>query len=345
MAKKANQHYVPKFYFRFFSQDGKRICVLNRKTGNSIEHAPIKGQASKNYFYGEESIENALSEIEGHFSVVLQELRKSVSFTNYSYQNLILFLQNLMLQKSRTISARQKSKPAIDRLIQLHLEVAINNDEEISDAEKKVLRESLPYISAESKQHQLVEMTIALECAEHLTDLLPVILLNKTNRPFIFSDAPVVFYNQHLKNITLRGVLGTQTPGLIIYYPLDPNISVLLIDRSRYEIKGLRDSVITLRRLGDIESLNKLQIHNAANAIFFSDYKYSKYVHELWRQEFKKFINHKANVVEAPGFNEHEESIGDILHIYEEQLPFIPKLSFLSCNEITEDEYQFSPRF
>lgn len=344
MAKKANQHYVPKFYFRFFSKDGKRICVLNRKTGGTIEHASIKGQASKNYFYGEESIENALSEIEGHFSTVLQQLRKSASFINFNNQNHILFLQNLMLQKSRTISARQKSKPAMDRLMQLHLEVVINNDKDISDQEKEELRNSLPYISADPSQTQLVEMKTAIECAEYLIDLLPIILINKTNRPFIFSDAPVVFYNQYQKNITLRGVLGAQTPGLIIYYPLDPRVSVMLLDKNKYEIKGLKNSVVNLRDFSDVLSLNKLQIHNAANAIFFSDYKYSEYVFELWKQEHKKLVEHKSKVNEAPGVDENQESIGDILHIYEEQLPYIPKLSFLKCSEITEEEYNFSRR-
>ena len=51
MAQNKNQHYIPKFYFKQFSQNGKTICVFNISKELSIENAPITGQCSKDYFY------------------------------------------------------------------------------------------------------------------------------------------------------------------------------------------------------------------------------------------------------------------------------------------------------
>ena len=128
MAQKANQHFVPQFYFRYFSENGKSICALNRDKGTVIESASIKGQASKKYFYGDADIEDRLSEIEGLFSDALREIRVSFSFEDCTPENYVLLLQNIMLQKSRTMSARKKSKAMQDRLLQLHMECEVNNE-------------------------------------------------------------------------------------------------------------------------------------------------------------------------------------------------------------------------
>lgn len=52
--------------------------------------------------------------------------------------------------------------------------------------------------------------------------------------PFIFGDAPVVFYNSYYRNVTARGVLGLQSPGLQIFFPLDSTTLLLLMDDKVY---------------------------------------------------------------------------------------------------------------
>ncbi|HHT9113890.1 MAG: DUF4238 domain-containing protein [Planctomycetes bacterium] len=344
MADKSNQHYVPKFYFRFFSLDGKRICVLNRKNGLTIEHAPIKGQASKNYYYGDLTVEDRLQVIDGLFSSVLHNLKNAGTFEGYDPKSYVLLLQNLMLQKSRTLSARNKSKPMQDRLLQLYLEVQINNDEKLTEEQKDRFLGMIGNVAANPKQYQNMEMAVSVDVAEYLMDLVPVMLINKTNRPFIFSDAPVVFCNLLLQKITLRGVLGAQTPGLLIFYPLSPKHLILLFDANSYRIKGVRNSVLSVRDLKDVAALNKLQIHNASNAVYFSEYQYSRYVSELWRQEKTKLREHRGTVVEAPGFDHDGEPLGDIVHSFEPQLPFFPDFIFLYHEIVQEKDYRFSRR-
>ena len=54
MSALRNHHFVPQFYFRRFSTDGKSICLLTRATGKTVRQATIKGQASKIGYYGDE---------------------------------------------------------------------------------------------------------------------------------------------------------------------------------------------------------------------------------------------------------------------------------------------------
>lgn len=344
MANKANQHYVPQFYFRYFSEDGKSISVLNRKNGKSIERAPIKGQASKKYYYGDEEIESNLSEIEGHFSGALREIKETNSFEICTPENYVLLLQNIMLQKSRTVSERKRSKAMQDRLLQLYMECEVNNDESLDDETKEGFRKIAQTLEADPKQYQAMGMSIALECADSLVDLMPVILHNKTNRPFIFGDAPVIFTNPFLKRIKLRGVLGAQTPGLIVLYPLSSQHCVMLIDERAYKIKRFRTSRYSVRNLRDISLINRLQIHNSASAVYFSNIKYSQYVEALWQQEKARLIDHIGKVVEAPGIDHNGQPMGDIMHSFEEQLPLVPRFSFLDYREVPEEEYQFGRR-
>lgn len=338
MAKKANQHYVPQFYFRYFSDDGKSICVLNRSNGKTIERAPIKGQASKKYYYGKDDIETTISEIENHFSYVLREVKKTNTFEGYRLEYYAVFLQNIMFQRSRTISARQKSKAMQDKLLQQYTECSINSDDSLDESKKEAFRSIAQVLEANPQQYQQVGMSVALNSAKSLNDLLPVILHNKTNRPFIFGDAPVILTNPFLKQVTFRGVLGLQSPGLIVLYPLSPSHCVMLIDRNIYKIKKLRGNTLSVRSLQDISMINKLQIHNSVSAVYFSDFKYSQYIKELWQQENDRLVDHVGKVVEAPGYDHNGNSMGDILHFFEEQLPFIPKLSFLAYDEAPEEE-------
>lgn len=342
MANKSNQHYVPQFYFRFFSKDGKRISVLNRKSGKLIEFAPIKGQASKSYFYGEGDVEQTLSEIEGHFCLALRDLKNRGSFEGYDRGNHLLLLQNLMLQRSRTMSARRNREEFNNLITKLQLEVGINNDDSLGEEEKEELRQALEFVEASPQAHQGLEMATAIETAVHLGDLQPYMLINKTNRPFVFGDAPVIFTNPYQRKITHHGVLGAKTPGLLVYYPLTSESAVLLVDTSVYKVKKRKGSIVRVSSHRDIVSLNKLQIHNATNAVYFSEFKYSSYVEELWRQESKKLTDHRGMVVEASGVREDGEPMGDILHTFESQLPLIPRLSILQYIEASEDADELS---
>jgi hypothetical protein len=344
MPDSANQHYVPQFYFRGFSADERSVCFLNRSTGKSIPIASIKGQASKKFFYGGADAEKRLQQVDGVFSGVVRRFRECRSFEEFCAEDYYILLQNIVLQKSRTMSARSRSKAMQDRLLQLYLEMRVHADESLDDETRQAFLKLSARAEADPRQYQADKMSIALDCVELLLDLLPVILENRTNRPFIFGDAPVVFSNPHLRQVRMRGVLGYQTPGLMIFYPLSPSRQLMFLDEAVYQLKPKNMDFLPVRDLLDISTLNRLQIQNASSAAYFHDYKYAQYVTSLWEQERTRLADNRGAVYEAPGFDQNGESMGDILHSFERQLPLIPRLGFVQYNEAQEREYRFARR-
>ncbi len=46
------QHHVPKFYFRSFSDEGRRISLVNLKSGKFVRNASLADQCKASNFYG-----------------------------------------------------------------------------------------------------------------------------------------------------------------------------------------------------------------------------------------------------------------------------------------------------
>lgn len=201
-------------------------------------------------------------------------------------------------------------------------------------------------IVADQQTFQAMDLANCHERVADLADLERVILTNRTDMPFIFSDAPVIFTNPFQKNKIHRGVLGLRCTGLVIYFPIGTKHAILLYDSSIYNLKRTKNSIIKINELLDVAQLNKLQLHNASNGVYFSDFQFSKYVKDLWQQEKEKLIDHRGVVVEAPGFNDKKEAMGDIIHSYDRQLPLIPDLSFFrskispNCNSRMPPPYR-----
>lgn len=345
MSNRKNHHFVPQFYFRRFSTDGKSVCAITKATGQLIAQAPIKSQASKNNFYGTPEVENVLGEIEGECSKTLRTLSELADPAMLDDDDVSRLLMYIALQRSRTMSARTNGQPFQDKIARLHLEVELNNSTEIDDASRKVILENLDHFGVDPVQAQQLHMSIAVEAAGALQDLHPIILDNKTNRPFIFGDAPVVFYNAYYRNVRHRGVLGLSTPGLLAILPLNGEKCLMLVDPTCYKIQKIRNNRVQVREFRDVVSLNKLQLHAASSCIYFRDFQYARYVSEIWRQEQQRFRPHAGVVIEAPSFDaKNGEPLGDIVHGFEPQLPFPFSLSFLQHPVLGDEEYRFGRR-
>jgi hypothetical protein len=340
-----NHHFVPQFYFRRFSTDGHSICALTRKEGKFARLAPIKNQASKSDFYGSEETEKVLSQIEGECSTALKKLCALDDPTQLSEDDVSSVLRHISLQRSRTVAARQKIQQYNDKLYQLFLEVELNNDESLDEHERQKRLTDIPEAKADPAMAQMMQMQAALEFSEHLRDLVPLLLHNKTNRPFIFSDAPAIFYNLHYRDVRHRGVLGMDTPGLIVILPLSSEKNLLLLDHACYRVKQGARNRINVRELSDVMALNKLQLHSSTNCVYFQDFKFSQYVTEIWKLEKGRLAPPKGMVIEAPGFDAATgEAMGEILHGFEPQLPYALSLTFLEHDVFGDIDYRFSRR-
>ena len=344
MGSRKNHHFVPQFYFRRFSLDQRSICVLRRDTGEVVRQASIKSQACKSRFYGEDSMEEALGSIEGLCSSALRQLVEVKNPMLLSQEDRNYVLTWLALQRSRTMAAREIGQPMRDALLPAYIQMTVGEMDNYSDSDKLKLQDAIDS-EFSPVRNQLTEMGIATECAPSLGDLCPLLLFNSTNRPFIFGDAPVVFYNGFCRDVVRRGVLGFDTPGLLVIFPLTPHALLLLVDAEIYKIKRARLNQIKIQELRDVAALNKLQLHSASSCVYFNEFRFQAYVSELWRSEKHNLRAPLGHVNEGPGFcSGTGESVGEIIHAFQPQLPYKLSLSFLEHEVMSDREYRFSRR-
>ncbi|WP_345988734.1 DUF4238 domain-containing protein [Sulfurimonas sp. HSL1-2] len=351
MANRKNQHFVPQYYFRYFSKGQSSINVLLKDSGKIIENAPIKGQCSKNNFYGSVEIESLFSKIEGRHSAVLkkiQSINSKKEFIEYATMcdeapelglnpDLLELLQAIMFQKSRTEFEAKKHSEMFGQVIK---EVFLK------DMELQVNDEILKYkefldISTDLTDTVLMTLEIATKRTALISDLGIYILKNKTSTEFIFSDAPVVIYNKYYQNVHLRGVLGLQSPGLMIFYPITPDTCILLLDEAVYHGAS---NFVEITNTHDIASINKLQLHHSLNAIYFSENVSPKYIRKLWKQQRHSFRTDKMKVVVASALDHKGNDMGEVMHSYEPQIPYSLNLSFITSEVRGDKDYDNSYR-
>ena len=103
MSQEKKQHYVPLFYLRNFSSDGKRINLWNISSEKKRLSVGLKGQCQKNFFYGRDRVfEQILGDIEAGASTVLRDVikdRKLPPQWHKNYKDLMLYI---LIQHFRT---------------------------------------------------------------------------------------------------------------------------------------------------------------------------------------------------------------------------------------------------
>lgn len=349
MANKKNQHFLPQFYFKNFSTNKKTINLILRRSGKIIKKASIKGQCSKSYFYGTEEIEDLFSIIEGDHSQILKKIIQIDSFESLKkYINnfdpiehgkiamnpeMLVLFQIILFQRSRTEFAAKQTSTLFSKMVK---EIFI------SHLKAKEETEILKYtdfmdILVDEQNIVLSLVKLAFESTPAILDLGIYVLKNKTSREFIFSDSPVVFYNRAYKDIKRHGSLGLQSPGLLIFFPISPNTCLLLIDEKKYYGDLIGNNYFEIKNEFDIDSLNKLQLHHSLNSIYFSDNLSDQYIKKIWKQQKNSFVDLLGHFQNISSVDRYGKKNGEILHMYEEQIPFEMNLSFLKSVDLSNE--------
>jgi hypothetical protein len=338
MGVRKNHHFVPQFYFRRFSSDGRSICVLRRDTGILVAQAPIKSQSSKKWFYGDDKFESALAEIEGYCHHALEELAQCDDPKTLSLERYALVLVWINLQRARTQAAREDTQAMIDKYTKVITEIAVNTDPKIAAIAAKLPNPLSDHVKADPVAFQQTTIKIAIEQTGALLDLVPVLLLNSTNRPFVFGDAPVALHNSYFGRVKHRGVLGLANAGFLAFLPLSPTLTFALIDGESYQIKRLFSNKIKIKDLSDIAALNKLQLHTASECLYFHSSEYNNYVKSLWDAEHSNLAPHVGKVVEGQLVLDEKGDGKQVLHNFSPQVPFGLQLSFLKHEVFGDDD-------
>lgn len=271
-----NQHYVPQFYQRRFSDDGKNIGVYLVDQQKSIPSAPIKSQASADYFYTSDTdkpdnVEKAFSGIEGIGKEIMQKLdanprtplSKEESFSLYAFT---------ILQLGRTLSpvqdTREMANMMLRRVLKFVTEISENSDSpELADF-RDMSDDVIDSITLTEEAAKKLALGSYLQMLPLCIDLKSKVLINETPVPFITSDNPVCLYNPFMEkmNYPLNG-LGAR--GTIIYFPLSPKLALFIYDDNVYKVGNRRQSYAELHSINDIQELNKLSIVNCNQVVYY----------------------------------------------------------------------------
>jgi hypothetical protein len=299
--EKENQHYIPKFYLRYFSfmNNKKQIGIYNQRNDFFIPTAKLKTQANKKYFYGKDGIiEDWLASIESIVAPIFskmpsEELPKKMSTTQ---ADMLFFLILLDLRNPIRVNQWIRGRELIkERLISKNV---ANGYSDIVKSMESILT-----------QENAVEMVIlnARGVIPYMMDLDYKLMKNVSKIPFIISDYPLVKYNQFLekRKWNIAGHNGYSNIGLQIFLPINDAYMLVLYDPNVYKVGNRKETVVEIDDEDSINQLNLLQYLNCSETIFFN-HKISKFYIEKLKNKAKNY--QKANITFSKFYQVKDES-------------------------------------
>jgi hypothetical protein len=353
VAERQNQHFVPQYYFRFFSENGTQISSILKKDGRFIPTAPIRRQCAGHKFYGSTELESDFSALESKHAKAHRAAidvawnNRREFFSDDEYRGL---LQVIMFQRSRTLLEIEKQSPfQCQMLLDVFRDYLVYSDDVDKQRMLDLIDSGAVKITEPPQTTILRIIEASMDSVPLIADLDILLLRNRTDYPFIFGDAPVVFYNTWAKNVKNRGVIGTQSPGLQIFYPLDPKTYLVLFDPAKYSGEAEKYSQYDLHHRSDVSSLNVLQLYHSSRSIYFGPGDRSDYVLALWDAHKNSLTKPRAHFDENADFLvDGKWPDGQLMHSFQPQIEYDLKLSFFDCVPISQQDYVFcrrSPEF
>ncbi|WP_080434267.1 DUF4238 domain-containing protein [Burkholderia ubonensis] len=334
--KNRNQHYVPENYFLEFSKDGSSVCGLFKKSGKAEPNISFGGQSSEHWFYGDAEREDKITEFDTKYCdnrrAVLRDLANGAP--SLSPEQVDTLLENTQFQRKRTLTFR-KAEQGVHEFHEYFFAPQVEDLENYDSGHSKEATEAVKkamglFFKAFSDPRDSQFVNLMLIDTDEVSDLELVILRNRTSLPFIFSDSPVAYTNPALSDFKCSKIANNSV-GLQIFYPLNSEFLVLFYDAAVYRVGESSSVALDITNDGDVSQINKLQLHEAANSIYFGHADDLEYVKMLWREERGGFEPNKKSIVSAPEITaEGYETGRTIFSTTESEPSFYPSLSFVT---------------
>lgn len=289
MAQYKNQHFIPQYYFRNFSKDDNTICLFNLNNERFVQDAPIRGQCSENYFYGQDpSLEMIFSNLESEAQKKIMKIINQGTINSLSDEEKQHLKSHILFQRGRTKLMYEIELDLANRLLDT-LKPSIY--QEAVESGKDISWEAIEGTKITSKGWN--SLAISMLGGLLLFDLNMVLLINKTKADFIFSDNPVILHNSFF-NYSINGcTTGYTNTGLQIFYPITSKLMILLYDPSYYIIK--RDD-IKLNKAKDIHRINGLQILHCDKNLYFENISSKDKIYDRYKQLKNKRPHQKSEM-------------------------------------------------
>lgn len=288
-----NQHYIPQFYLRNFSDiNQKAIGAFRFEEQRFIQNASIKEVAFRHHLYDkDDSVENFLADEERTWKAVLD-----------------IFLGRNVTQATLTM-LQEKGEDFVLDLFRF-FSITEARTTQLGDAtsyiinsiEKQFGKEMPPPIYDEyfgnleevTKHPNIVPLMVAFDNIPFFAGLDLLVILNCTRRSFITSDVPVLNINPYYEKRRYMRNFGLVAMGLQKLLPISGQVCLCLYDRNVYRRK-CKDASYILRSDLIVDQINKLIVENAYEQIFFQNNESEEYIKTLG--EKRKKADHKGSII------------------------------------------------
>jgi hypothetical protein len=302
-------HFVPVFYLKRFASRPRRINVFNIARGRLFEDASLREQCYRRGFYVHQDVEDQLGLLESRAAPVLAEVIDTATPTERGSTAHQILLQFVSLQLLRTLGAVEQTR------------------RQMADLRDVVFHPSDPNRPPDDSHERVLELALtqASVFSGAIHDLVPVVIRNATELPFVASDQPIVRYNLYCEGVTWCGVVGARCSGLQVFVPLAPFLTLMLLDGRVYKIgsRGAGRSVDATP--ADVNVLNKVQAVSAHLNV------YSSRADEPWLARLVRQTR-RARHVSRPVTVEaiaDDDPLDSIIHQYQAMPQLGLKLSFV----------------
>jgi len=328
MPSQKNQHYVPKFYLKKFSQDNKNLNIytINNKkfVSGSINH-----QCSKSYFYSKDTaIELILSKLESKEFSAVNKLIKERSLNKIDYDDYIDILEFISIMHGRTLTKKKEIEQMLDDFNEKIFKPMFRAD----PLSKGLSDKDIAGIKLKNRSLHLLGIQIGVRGAILLSDLVPVLLVNNTNTEFWISDHPIVFFNNAFHHLSGVSMCAHTSNGLQVFCPLSHNIALFLFHSPYYKIRMNKKHKVKLLD-DDVKELNKLQFFSCYNSIFYQSKNQEKDINRL--HESLGIIPQKPYMFSSfDKITDQHGNTKEVFHTSGGKIPYVPSLSFIKTRKI-----------
>lgn len=291
MANKKKQHYVPKFYLRYFSLSNtkKQIKLYLKETGRIIQKADLEGQAQEDYFYGKDlEREEWFGTIENQSSLILNRVVQTKELPKDKSDNYYLIWLFILLQAYRTKANAEDFNHMIDTI----MKTAMKFEPQFKNFDYDT--HFFAYEDAIEKKLDLLLNSLPM-----MMDMQIKLIRNTTSNELITSDNPISKYNQFLESRKFPfGHTGMASKGLQIFYPLAPDLLLIMYDPKVYKIGNKKQFSDIPMNEKDIEYLNILTCLYANKSIYstdnVTDFQLEQWVKEsnIYKEQKKLEVKH-----------------------------------------------------
>jgi hypothetical protein len=272
-------HYVPQFYLRYFSNNGKSVGLYNLETHKYVPHASIAEQACVKDLYGKDpTLESWFCKKERTWAKIIKEIiqKETIPQDPKDYLELLNFI---LLADARTKKMADSQNELIDNLAKITIEMQRYHKVHNLTTEGMRITWDIP---------NYYPIITACEMVQILLDLQMILIINNSNKSFITTDNPVVKYNQmFVKRRYFRnagyGHMGTQ-----IFVPLSPRYCICVYDPIIYDVDVNKNKTIDIKSTSQITEINKLSLLNADKVIFFNNNEKESHIKSLVKNYKKK---------------------------------------------------------